>query len=242
MPFTLSHPAIILPLAKASPKWVSLTGLIIGSLTPDFGYFIKIPIENLASHSLPGLFYFDLPMALLLTFAFHNIIRDPLYNNLPVQLGMRLLPYQLFKWNDYFRTQWAVIIPSILLGSASHLFWDGFTHGNGYFVQTVEELAIPVDIFGESIPTYRIFRNLSSLFGGLIVLYYLFGMPRDHVTSPNRSAHYWPILILIALSIILVTLAMGLESYFMAQLGVTASAAILIALIVTPLIDRKKYT
>lgn len=242
MPFTLSHPAIILPLAKASPKWVSVTGLIIGSLTPDFGYFIMIPIENLMSHSLPGLFYFDLSIALLLTFAFHNIIRDPLYNNLPAQLAMRLLPYQSFKWNDYFRKQWVVIIPSILLGAASHLFWYGFTHGNGYFVQTIKELTIPVNIFGESIPFYRIFRNLSSLLGGLIVLYYLFGMPRDHDTRPNRSAHYWPILILIAVSIIFITLAKGFESYFIAQLGVTTSAAILIALIVTPLIDRKKYT
>ncbi len=241
MPFTLSHPAIILPLAKASPKWVSLTGLIIGSLTPDFGYFIQMPVENLASHSLTGLIYFDLPVALMLTFVFHNIVRDPLYNNLPVQLGMRLLPYQSFKWNDYFKTQWVIIIPSILLGAASHLFWDGFTHGNGYFVQTIHALTIPVNIFDESIPIYRIFRTFSSLFGGLIVLYYLFGMPCDYDAKSERSTHYWTILILITLLIILVRLVVGLKPYLIAQLGVAINSAIFVALIVTPLIDKKKY-
>ncbi|WP_262496247.1 DUF4184 family protein [Flavobacterium piscis] len=39
MPFTFSHPAIILPLKYLPKNWISLTGLIIGSLTPDFEYF-----------------------------------------------------------------------------------------------------------------------------------------------------------------------------------------------------------
>ncbi|WP_240482010.1 DUF4184 family protein [Flavobacterium psychrophilum] len=39
MPFTFSHPAIILPLRYLPRQWFSLTGLIIGSLTPDFEYF-----------------------------------------------------------------------------------------------------------------------------------------------------------------------------------------------------------
>lgn len=41
MPFTFSHPAIILPLSYLPKKWFSLTGLIIGSLIPDFEYLLE---------------------------------------------------------------------------------------------------------------------------------------------------------------------------------------------------------
>ena len=39
MPFTFSHPAIVLPFSK---KWFSLTALVTGSIIPDFEYFFKM--------------------------------------------------------------------------------------------------------------------------------------------------------------------------------------------------------
>jgi hypothetical protein len=42
MPFTFAHPAIVLPLKHLPKRWYSLTGLIIGSMTPDFEYFIRM--------------------------------------------------------------------------------------------------------------------------------------------------------------------------------------------------------
>ena len=240
MPFTLSHPAIILPLAKGSPKWISLTGLVVGSMTPDFEYFIRM--GNSVSHTLPGLFYFDLPLALLLTFAFHNIIRNPLYNNLPTAMGVRLLQYQSFQWNEYFKTHGWVVIPSALIGAGSHLFWDGFTHGNGYFVQSIHELTTPVEMFGDSIPIYRIIRLLSTVFGGLIVLLYIFRMPGGQTVNQIRSAQYWPILILLTTVIIAVRSLFGFEINLLGQLAGTGISACLIALIVTPFILRTKYT
>ena len=46
MPFTFSHPAIVLPLVRKSGHWFSATGLIIGSLTPDFEYFMRMRIVD----------------------------------------------------------------------------------------------------------------------------------------------------------------------------------------------------
>ncbi|SEF46838.1 protein of unknown function [Flavobacterium urumqiense] len=40
MPFTFSHPAIILPFLKN--KKLSATALIIGSMSPDFEYFFRM--------------------------------------------------------------------------------------------------------------------------------------------------------------------------------------------------------
>lgn len=46
MSFTFSHPAIVSPLNYFPNKWFSLTGLVIGSLTPDFEYFLRMRIKS----------------------------------------------------------------------------------------------------------------------------------------------------------------------------------------------------
>ncbi|MEB0248571.1 DUF4184 family protein, partial [Mucilaginibacter sp. 5B2] len=61
MPFTISHPAVILPLNYLPKRFISLTALVVGSLTPDFEYFIRMKVQSDYSHTLPGLFWFDLP-------------------------------------------------------------------------------------------------------------------------------------------------------------------------------------
>ena len=102
MPFTFTHPAIVLPLTFLPRKWYSLTGLVVGSLTPDFEYFLRMRIESNYSHTLSGLFWFDLPLGILLTFIFHNIVRDNLYDNLPFIFSSRLIKFKEFNWNNYF--------------------------------------------------------------------------------------------------------------------------------------------
>ena len=47
MPFTFSYPAIVLPLTYLPRRWFSLTGLIIGSLTPDFEDFDASAFEEI---------------------------------------------------------------------------------------------------------------------------------------------------------------------------------------------------
>ena len=42
MPFTFSHPAVILPATYLDKKYYCLSALIIGSMTPDFEYFIRM--------------------------------------------------------------------------------------------------------------------------------------------------------------------------------------------------------
>ena len=54
MPFTFSHPAIVLPLKYLPKKWFSFTGLIIGSMTPDFEYFLRMKVKSDYSHTLNG--------------------------------------------------------------------------------------------------------------------------------------------------------------------------------------------
>ena len=116
MPFTFSHPAIVLPLSYLPQRWFSLTGLVVGSVTPDFEYFLHMRIQSDYSHTIDGLFWFDLPLGVLLAFAFHNIVRDMLFDNLPTTLKFRLLTFKQFDWNSLFKKNWPVVLISILVG------------------------------------------------------------------------------------------------------------------------------
>src|SRR5882672_6336607 len=69
MPFTLAHPAAVLPLRR----WPRLdfVALVIGSMTPDFGYYLLLPDMRLETHSFAGSLETCLPVGLLLVLLFH---------------------------------------------------------------------------------------------------------------------------------------------------------------------------
>lgn len=239
MPFTFSHPAIVLPLTYLPRKWFSLTGLVIGSLTPDFEYFLRMKVQSTYSHTLSGIFWFDLPLGLLLAFIFHNIVRDNLFDNLPTILKSRLLIFKQFNWNGYFKRSWVVVILSIIIGAASHIFWDSFTHGNGYFVQTIPALTNTIDLFGKQLPIFKILQHSSTVFGGLIIIFTLLKLPTHKNVTGRFNAKYWSILAVLTLAIIVIRFLSGFNHNPIGQIIVTGISAGLISLILTPWLARR---
>lgn len=239
MPFTFSHPAIVLPLNYLPKRWVSLTGLVIGSLTPDFEYFLRMRIKSIYSHTLEGLFWFDLPLGLLLAFLFHNIVRDKLFENLPLFLKSRFIIFKQFNWNKYFIKNWLVVTTSILIGAISHLFWDSFTHNNGYFVEKITVLKNTIDILGLQIPIFKLLQHLSTLIGGFVIVFSIYKLPVEKTEKESPKAKYWMILILSTLAIVTIRFLCGLELKQFGNVIVTTITAVLISLIITPLITTK---
>jgi hypothetical protein len=240
MPFTFSHPAIVLPLTFLPRQWFSLTGLVVGSLTPDFEYFLRMRIQSNYSHTLSGLFWFDLPLGVLLAFIFHNIIRDSLFDNLPTILKSRLTKFKQFDWNSYFKDHWLVATISVLIGAASHIFWDSFTHEHGYFVQSIPALTNTVDILGREVPTLKILQHTSTLVGGLVISFALLKLNQDRHVTGQFNIKYWGILTTLTLTIIAVRLLSGLDYKLYGHVIVTAISAGLISLTLTPWITRQK--
>lgn len=240
MPFTFSHPAIVLPLTLLPRHWISVSGLVIGSITPDFEYFLRMRIQSDYSHTISGLFWFDVPLGLLLAFIFHNIIRDSLFDNLPTVLQSRLAIFKKCNWNRYFTANWLVVVISILLGAASHILWDSFTHDHGYFVQKIPALSRTVDLFGRTIPILKIVQHGSTFVGGLVVAFALFKLPSDKSISGQLDVKYWSLVTSITLTIITIRVLSGLNYKQYGHLLVTGIAAVLIALTLTPLLTRRK--
>jgi len=240
MPFTFSHPAIVLPLTFLPRQWFSLTGLVIGSLTPDFEYFLRMRIKSNYSHTVDGLIWFDLPLGLLLAFIFHNIVRNSLFDNLPTFLKSRFLTFKQFDWNGHFKRNWFVVTISILTGAASHIFWDSFTHDHGYFVQTIPALQNSVDFLGGHIPILKILQHSSTLLGGLVIAFEIYKLPTYKTEKENINLKYWTILVGLTLIIIAVRLLSGLEMKQYGNVIVTAISVGLISLTLTPWLTRMK--
>src|SRR4051812_45047977 len=121
MPFTFSHPAAILPLSYVPKKYVSFTGLVAGSMIPDLEYFFRFRAQSYYSHTWAGIFWFDLPLAIMACFLFHNVIRDLLIQNLPMSVSARCRHCFHFDWNKRFQQKWIIVIVCILMGAATHL-------------------------------------------------------------------------------------------------------------------------
>ena len=239
MPFTFSHPAIVLPFLRVSPRWFSATGLVVGSLTPDFEYFLRMHIHGEYGHTLPGIVFFCLPIGLLLAFAFHNLVRDTLFENLPRFLRSRLIPFTAFDWNQHFRNRWYVVIASILLGAASHIFWDAFTHAGGYFVTAIPALNASIQLGPIQVAAYKFLQHLSTLIGGIIVIGAILSLPtRSTSIRSGHGAKYWIILVLIAVFIIAARLPTDDEIPSAVTVIVVILSATLLSLIITPFVMK----
>ena len=240
MPFTFAHPAIILPLNYLSKKWVSLTGLIIGSLTPDFEYFLRMKIESNYSHTLLGILYFDLPLAILLTFIYHNFVKTELFKNLPTELNLRFIIPEKLNWNTYFTENWKIVIASIIIGIASHIFWDGFTHENGFFVNIFSELKNEIQIFGKGFKVYKILQHLSTLIGAIVIAIVIYQLPKTENKIDEINLKYWLIVFAITFLIFILTILINENARKIGNVIVSLISAGMIGLILTPVIINKK--
>ena len=57
MPFTFAHPAAIIPINSRFKSKFCLTGLVLGSMAPDFEYFIRLKPYSAYGHNLIGFLY-----------------------------------------------------------------------------------------------------------------------------------------------------------------------------------------
>ncbi len=126
MPFTFAHPAAVLPLARPLGRWGCMSALVIGSMAPDFSYFIPLDIDRGFSHSMQGIIGFGLPAGLLVYVLYHLLMKQPLLALLPASIAGKaaslLAPSPL--WPP---VSIGIVAINILLGACTHVAWDSFT-------------------------------------------------------------------------------------------------------------------
>ena len=134
MPYTLSHPGFILPLKKWNPELFSTTGLVFGSIAPDYDILLRLTNArfHLFQYDWKEILFLILPLAVFSGVYFHLLIRKVLLKLLPSGIRARidLRKRSTFKTKPAFRIMrltWsalAAILLHIFLDNISH--WDAF--------------------------------------------------------------------------------------------------------------------
>lgn len=206
MPFTFSHPALVLPLFRLRRRWpwLSATGLIMGSIAPDFEKLLRLRLTNGHSHTVASLVYFSLPVGLALAFLFHELVRQPLLRHLPAPLHRRLASQFYFSWPAFVRRHPLGVLVSIELGAVSHLLWDSFTHQNALLARYLPWLELTTMLPGYHVPVYDLLALLSSVGGGLALAWVVWRQPEQPAGPPPTAAalgRYWGRAALVALGL-----------------------------------------
>jgi hypothetical protein len=175
VPFTLAHPAAILPLVR---RPLVASALVAGAVAPDLLYVD--PIYRFATqqingnltltltHEFTSAFWLDPLIALILLAVFNLVVKRPLLALAPAALAARLpsrggIP-------SLTVALWTVV--SAVIGAFTHVLWDAFTHGDGYFVRRFPDL-FRAEVTA-SWDVNRILQYISTVGGCLILAIWLY--------------------------------------------------------------------
>lgn len=122
MPLTISHVAAVLPVRRLP---IVLSAFVVGTMAPDFEYFVRLAPQSRWSHHLPGVFLLTLPVALLVLWVYHRWMKAPAIALLPEAVQQRL-PANVADFD--FASRPVATVLSVLGGIATHIVWDMFTH------------------------------------------------------------------------------------------------------------------
>ncbi|MFK8044683.1 MAG: DUF4184 family protein [Crocinitomicaceae bacterium] len=219
MPFTFSHPAIILPLSKIHKSKLSLTGLIAGSLAPDFEYFIFMKMRRTHGHELTSFLWFNLPICIGLALVYHGIIKKPLIKSLPHFLYQRLCNQKNNDWFSYFKKYWFVFIYSAAIGVFSHIFWDSFTHDNGIIGKSPDFLLEVIPVLNQRV--YEFLQLASTMVGGIYVLYFIQKLPIQptHKLPILEKIMFWMNVLILMTTIFTINTPANISEFIAVTIG-----------------------
>lgn len=192
MPLTFAHPAAVLPFSRNS-KYVNFLALVLGSMAPDFEYFLHGKPYGEIGHTFFGFIAFNLPILVAVYFIYQTCIHRTLFSHLPSVLqdtynqkpsSPRLLKIIVFLY-------------SALFGMLTHVVWDSFTHAGGFMVTNLSILSYTVPIFDFNIPIYKFLQHGSTIAGMTLIIVYMYFRTarnksnRDETTNTKQKLMYW---------------------------------------------------
>lgn len=151
MPFTLSHAVLAPPIAKLTGNRLPIAALAIGTMTPDL-YRLMVQDEIHLNHQFKGIINPDLWIGLLFCFLWYCLYRPMLFKFLAVSI-----PLNIHSFSSFFKfLLWMIL--AIILGTATHIIWDGLTHLDFRTFAFQDFLAQPVFILNHEYPMYKVLQ------------------------------------------------------------------------------------
>jgi hypothetical protein len=202
--FTLAHPAAVINFTKKHRSYINNAAMILGTMAPDFEYFIYFKPIGVIGHSIKGFLLINLPLVALLYLIFYKVVKNDFISNLPRGINQHL--YGLY--NDQIKlTSFKELITfsySSFIGMATHVVWDSFTHKSGYIVNRIDLLSNNI----LNIPIYKYLQHGSTIVGFMIIIGHILRLEKGEVYNYNRDekTKYWLQVLLISISIFFIVL------------------------------------
>ncbi|PWV94481.1 uncharacterized protein DUF4184 [Paenibacillus cellulosilyticus] len=243
-PFTFAHPLYAIPLKAVKPRYLSVSGLILGSMSPDFEYFLALEPRQTIGHTFKGLLLETIPLCVILLILTHLMIKS-FTSHLPSIAQLDVRAYQRIRLVDLRSLRsWIVFIVSVIIGFYSHLFVDAFTHESGYFV--LRHSSLQHEYF--SLPLYKLLQYLLSLIGMaaefILLAWMLFRTPVYSDPNKVRNIHwlgkikFWCIVTIITIGIVTAKLALTTSTNTIGILVVAPISGVLAGIAIASLICR----
>jgi hypothetical protein len=139
--------------------------LVSGTIAPDLMYFLRFGPHGGFGHTLAGAFLFSLPASLVFLWMLHRFVKMPIASVMPVRIQQRLIPgLGPFRFGGARR--FGLIVLSSLIGIATHIAWDSFTHPKLWLYRHWAPLRMPVllPVVGP-IAFSRLLQHVSTVLG-----------------------------------------------------------------------------
>lgn len=245
MPFTASHAAAVLPFAGTG---LPASALVIGSMTPDLPYFLPVRLGQVyppwtvggPSHTVWALVTLDLLIGVVAWLVWHGLLAEPLLAMAPGPVRARLVGRVDFGVGRRLgRGDRAGVALGIVVGAASHVLWDEFTHDGRWGVRHLPPLAET----WAGRPGFSWAQGASDLVGALVLAVWLSRWWRSTPVRPvvrgRASWLVWPAIAgagVLAGALVVVLVGFGPGMGFLA--AVWAGAGVLVAATTASLLWR----
>jgi Domain of unknown function (DUF4184) len=205
MPFTLAHPAAVLPLRGV--RYLRTVPLIIGAMVPDTYDYVPSNFRDYLrpahNFSIKGYALCIVLGYVLLTVLF--VLRRPLTALLSVRA--RWLCLNALAPFGRSRLEWVFAPLAFVLGVSTHLLWDSFTHVEGRMVHHFAALNAMVTIGAHHDPVYHVLQYVSSALGLAVLAVWYWRLPAPPVSPAPPGAqrsNVGPVLMLVAVAALLI--------------------------------------
>jgi hypothetical protein len=197
VPFTGSHPAVVLPFLRTP---LPTSALVVGSMVPDLLYYLPVDL-GVPTHTARALVSTDLALGALCWLLWHGLLATPALATAPAAVRGRLSGRVRLGLRPRLTPRGLVLSALALeIGAATHVLWDEFTHRGRFGAEHVDVLARSWD----GVPGYRWAQVGSSVLGVAVLAVWLARWWRATTPSPAApgTAGWWPGLVVIGAGIL----------------------------------------
>lgn len=203
MPFTLSHPAAVIPMLRYVKTPMGILALLVGSVSPDIGYYCRAFDWATNAHSLLGSGLICVPSGMVMM-GIILFLRKRVLFLMPYRHREAVAPF--LNPPDHFTPKLFLVICFLLwIGAVTHIGWDAFTHRSGWFVMHIPVLSKPQIIIGDtSLPVFYLLQQASTVMGLLCVVIFYYRRVASIPKAPGRASGdigryiFWMVMLVIS--------------------------------------------